>query len=112
MREGIGGTANGKTCGGESGTGGTWFSGGEESGREVVMPHVIIKMYPGRTPGQKKELADRIVRAMEETIGAKPESISLSYEEVKPEDWHRQVVKPDIEGKKDRLFIAPGHASK
>ncbi|KPJ87339.1 MAG: hypothetical protein AMS17_08835 [Spirochaetes bacterium DG_61] len=76
------------------------------------MPHVMIKMYPGRNMEQKRELAIRIVQAMEETIGARRESISLSFEEVKPEDWDERVVKPDIVDRKELLFMAPGYSSK
>lgn len=76
------------------------------------MPHVSIKMYPGRTAEQKKALSDRIVRAMEETIGADSKSISVSFEEIAPEEWDEAVVKPDIAGKKEFLFKPPEYKSK
>lgn len=65
------------------------------------MPHVSIKMYPGRTDEQKKALTNRIVRAMEETIGTDAKSISVSFEEIAPEEWDEAVVKPDIAGKRN-----------
>ena len=76
------------------------------------MPHVHVKMYPGRTMEQKKELTDRIVKAMNETMGIESKWISVSYEEIVPEAWDDSVVKPDIAGKKEFLFKPPEYESK
>ena len=76
------------------------------------MPHVSIKLYPGRTLEQKRLLTKRIVTAMGETIGARPESISVSFEEVKPEDWDEKVVRPDIAERLDCVVKLPGYPSK
>ena len=71
-----------------------------------------IKLYPGRTEKQKQELTGRIVAAKEETINARPETISVSFEEVSPEDWDEQVVKPDIADKLDCVVKLPGYRSR
>ena len=76
------------------------------------MPHVIIKMFPGRDERQKRELTDRIIRDMEETIDATSDSISVSFEEISPKEWDEQVVKPDIIDKKAFLFKSPSYKSK
>ena len=76
------------------------------------MPHVAIKLYPGRSAGQKEELTRRIVTAMVETIGATDGSISVSFEEVDPSDWDERVVKPDIADKLDCMVKMPGYDSK
>jgi 4-oxalocrotonate tautomerase len=76
------------------------------------VPHVSIKLYPGRTPEQKRALTERIVSVMGETIGAKPEHISVAFEEVAPEEWDERVVKPDIADKMDRITKLPGYPSK
>jgi len=76
------------------------------------MPHVHVKMYPGRTGEQKKAFTDRIVKAMEETMGVEPRWISVSYEEIGPEEWDEKVVKPDIAAKKEFLFKPPEYESK
>jgi 4-oxalocrotonate tautomerase len=78
----------------------------------MSMPHVSIKLYPGRTLDQKKALTQRIVAAMAETIGADDKSISVSFEEVAPADWPEMVVKPDIAGKLDCVVKLPGYESK
>ena len=76
------------------------------------MPHVCIKLYPGRTLQQKNALVNRIVQAMADTIDAKESSISVSFEEVQPSDWDEKVVKSDIAGKLDSVVKLPGYASK
>ena len=76
------------------------------------MPHVIIKMFPGRDERQKRELTDRIIRDMEETINVTSDSISVSFKEISPKEWDEQVVKPDIIDKKESLFKSPSYESK
>ena len=76
------------------------------------MPHVCIKLYPGRTLDQKRALTDRIVQAMADTIGAKDINISVCFEEVESADWDEAVVKPDIAEKLDCVVKLPGYASK
>jgi 4-oxalocrotonate tautomerase len=75
------------------------------------MPHVSIKLYPGRSLEQKRALADRIVEAMGETIDARPEHISVTFEEVPPEEWDDRVVKPDIVEKLDSVIKMPDYRS-
>jgi Tautomerase enzyme. len=72
-----------------------------ESREDERMPHVVIKMYPGRTQEQKEKLAERITQALIETIGCQEKSISIAVEEVPPEDWDRYVYRPEILGKSD-----------
>ena len=71
------------------------------------MPHVIVKLYPGRSLERKRALSDRIVKALEETIGSRRGDVSVSFEEVSPREWEERVVKPDILGKTDALFKRP-----
>ncbi len=51
------------------------------------MPHVIVKLYPGRTEEQKKRLADEIVRDVVEIAKCAEKSVSVAIVEVNPEDW-------------------------
>ena len=39
------------------------------------MPHVIVKLYGGRTEEQKKELADELTRAVMKVLKSKEASI-------------------------------------
>ena len=73
------------------------------------MPHVIIKLYPGRTEAQKKQLTDEIVKDVTTIAKCEKASVSVAFEEVDPQDWAEKVYKPDILEKKDLLYKAPGY---
>ncbi len=73
------------------------------------MPHVIVKLYPGRSEQQKKRLAEEIVKAVVAVAGCKEEWVSVAMEEVKPEDWPETVYKPDILDKQEKLYKKPGY---
>ena len=51
------------------------------------MPMVRIELYPGRTPEQKTACAREIVKAMQQHLNAKPETIQVVYVDVAPSDW-------------------------
>ena len=73
------------------------------------MPHIIVKMYPGRTEDQKVELTARIVDAVTDTLKADSHSISVGIEEIPSEEWTEAVYKPDILKKEDTLYKKPGY---
>lgn len=73
------------------------------------MPHVVVKLYTGRSDQQKKELADEIVKTLMSKLGNSEDSISVAIEDVNKEDWTEKVYKPEIEGKQDTLFKKPGY---
>ncbi|HOL84940.1 tautomerase family protein [Thermoclostridium caenicola] len=73
------------------------------------MPHVVIKMFPGRTPEQKDKLSRMITQAVMESIGVAETSISIAVEEVPREEWVERVFKPEIEGKADTLLKKPAY---
>lgn len=73
------------------------------------MPHVIVKLYPGRTEEQKKRLADEIVRDVVEIAKCAEKSVSVAIVEVNPEDWTEKVYKPDILKSAHTLYKKPGY---
>ena len=73
------------------------------------MPHVIVKLWPGKSEEQKSQLAERITRAVTDVLGYGEESVSVAMEEVEARDWAEQVYKPDIASKPDRLYKKPGY---
>lgn len=73
------------------------------------MPHVIVKLWPGKTEDQKKQLVENITKNVCEDLGSKPESVSVSIEEVSPDNWMDQVYAPDIEKKQEQLYKRPGY---
>lgn len=74
------------------------------------MPHVIVKLWSGKSEQQKKRLADEIAKDVMAVLQYGDESVSVAIEEVDPEDWAEEVYKPDIRGKWDTLYKKPGYA--
>ena len=55
------------------------------------MPHVIVKLWPGKSEAQKQRLADKITKDVMETFHYGEESVSVAMEEVNSKDWVEQV---------------------
>ena len=60
------------------------------------MPHVIVKLWPGKSQLQKMRLAEAITKDVMEILHYGDESVSVATEEVEPQDWSDKVYKPDI----------------
>ena len=73
------------------------------------MPHVIVKLWPGKSEAQKQRLADRITEAVTEVLHYGDESVSVSFEEVSARDWKQKVYQPDILGRPEMLYKKPGY---
>jgi 4-oxalocrotonate tautomerase len=73
------------------------------------MPHVIVKLWPGKSDVQKRALSDAIVRDVTQFLGYGEESVSVGFEEVGPSDWSAQVYTPDIQGRWNTLTKTPGY---
>ena len=73
------------------------------------MPHVSIKLFPGKSDEQKKALTKKIVEATKETLEVGEDVISLVFEEVTPDEWEAKVTKVDILPKRDFLYKVPGY---
>ena len=73
------------------------------------MPHVIVKLYEGRSEEQKTALAEAVTQALMSSLGSAVDSISVGIEDVAPADWMDQVYGPEISSKADSLFKRPGY---
>ena len=73
------------------------------------MPHVIVKLYAGRSEQQKAKIAEEVTKAIMASTGNGEESVSIGIEDVEPADWVEKVYKPDIIGKTDKLYKRPGY---
>ncbi len=73
------------------------------------MPHIIVKMYPGRSADAIERLAQAITRDVVAIAGCAAKSVSVALEEVPPEKWAAEVYLPDIEGQADKLIKKPGY---
>jgi 4-oxalocrotonate tautomerase len=73
------------------------------------MPHVIVKLWPGKSEQQKQKLAEGVTKAVMASLGYGEESVSVSLEEIVPGDWTEKVYKPDILGGPGKLYKRPGY---
>jgi 4-oxalocrotonate tautomerase len=73
------------------------------------MPHIIVKMYPGRTLDQKNELAKAIVDCVKRIAKCEESSVSVAIEEIESRDWPEKVYRPDILEKAETLVKKPGY---
>jgi 4-oxalocrotonate tautomerase len=73
------------------------------------MPHVVIKLYPGRSDQQKSRLAEQIVKDVTATLNCGEESVSVAIEDIEPGDWAEKVYKADIIPNWEKLYKKPGY---
>ena len=73
------------------------------------MPHVIVKLYPGRSKEQKQKLAEAIAKDIVAIAKCDHKSVSVAIEEIEKEEWAEKVYQPDIIDKKDCLYKKPGY---
>ena len=71
------------------------------------MPYIRIKAYP-KDKATKQKVVDAINKAFVDNWGCKTEAISISIEEIKPEDWVETVEKKEIEPNKDKMMVLNG----
>ena len=74
------------------------------------MPHVIVKLWPGKSEKQKKQLAADITRAVMKNLDYGEESVSVAMEEVPARDWRKHVFQANIKDKWDTLYQKPGYS--
>ena len=73
------------------------------------MPHVIVKLWPGKSEAQKGQLAERIAKDVMDVAGYGEESLSVAMEEVSASDWAERVYGPDIASKPKQIYKKPGY---
>ena len=81
-----------------------------ESLKEETMPHVIVKLWPGRSEQQKIQLAEAIVKDVVNIMNCGEESVSVAIEEIPAADWKEKVYEPDILNNQDNLYKKPGYS--
>ena len=76
------------------------------------MPHVIVKLWPGKTEQQKIRLAKAITEDVMDVLHYGEQSVSVATEEIQSQDWVERVYKRDIKNKSDQLYKKPGYSEK
>ncbi len=73
------------------------------------MPHIVVKLYAGKSETQKAEIAEALTRALMASSGCSEKAVSVALEDVAPEDWAEQVYHPEIAARMDSLYKKPGY---
>lgn len=79
----------------------------ERRNDERAMPHVIVKLWPGKSEEQKRRLAQAITKDIATVLNYGDESVSVAMEEVSPAEWSERVYRPDIVEKAATLYKKP-----
>jgi 4-oxalocrotonate tautomerase len=74
-----------------------------------LMPHIIIKMFPGATKEQKIELTEEITKSIMGVLNKSDDSISVAIEEVAQESWTEEVYTTHIQPNLETLYKKPGY---
>ena len=73
------------------------------------MPHIVVKLYPGRSEAQKQALADAIARDVVTIAACDEKTVSVGIQEVDPADWPETVYRPEVLDRPDTLYKQPGY---
>ena len=73
------------------------------------MPHIIVKMFPGRSDEQKNQFAEKIADEAVKILECTMDSVSVSVEEIDKSEWKEKVFIPDIREKQENLIKKPGY---
>lgn len=73
------------------------------------MPHVTVKLVPGKSVDQKQRLTEIVTRGVMDVLDYGEDAVSVAFEEVAPDDWMPQVYEPEIVGKWTNLTKQPGY---
>lgn len=68
------------------------------------MPHVVVKLWPGRNDEIKKNLAQKIAETVSSELKVDLGDVSVAIEEVSQSDWGPQVYKKEIKDNKNIYF--------
>lgn len=66
------------------------------------MPHIAIKMYPGRSEELKKEIAVKTRDFLARKMGMEEKFFSVSVEDIEKDQWQEEVVDKIA---KDDLYV-------
>jgi 4-oxalocrotonate tautomerase len=71
------------------------------------MPHIIVKLAVGRGDQQTATLTEALAQTAIDTLALDPATISVAVEDVRPEDWVKDIDKPQVLGKWDKVYRKP-----
>lgn len=73
------------------------------------MPHVIVRLWPGRSEADKQKLAAAITEDLVKTVGCSESSVTVAIEEIPSGEWKAKVYEPEIRSRGKSLYKKPGY---
>lgn len=70
------------------------------------MPHVVVKLWPGRNDEIKTNLAKKIADVVAEDLNVDIGDVSVAFEEVSRSDWGETVYKREIKDN-EAVYLKP-----
>lgn len=61
------------------------------------MPHLSVKLYPGRSKEIKQEFANKLQDLVVKELGCEPNVVSVSFKEIEKDKWN-DVIEDEIAG--------------
>lgn len=75
------------------------------------MPHIVVKLWPGRDDKIKNNLAQKIAYDVAEELKVDIGDVSVTFEEIDPDNWGNQVYKKEIKDNKN-IYFKPNYEYK
>ena len=72
------------------------------------MPFIHVRAYKGRDLETKQKMAQAMVKAASDSIGAPETAFTVVYEEFEKDSWEEVVAKPIMEPLRDKMLIDHG----
>lgn len=73
------------------------------------MPHVLVKLWPGKSEEQKTRIAELVTNEVMSVLNYGEESVSVAMEGLSPVGWREKVYRPDTAAQSDKLYEKPGY---
>lgn len=75
------------------------------------MPHIVVKLWPGRNDKTKVNLAQKIANTVAEELEVDIGDVSVAIEEINRNDWGEQIYKKEIKDKPN-IYVRPNYEYK
>lgn len=75
------------------------------------MPHIVVKLWPGRNEEIKRNLAKKLADLVAEELKIDIGDVSVAIEEIDRSDWGKQVYKKEIKDSSN-IYVKPNYEYK
>jgi len=72
------------------------------------MPYIAIKRYPGGDPEADRRVVEEISKLLQREWGVEPDWVSISLEELPPEEFDEQVEQGDMVRARGHMLLLHG----